>query len=85
MRDDLVDKMVEKIEVETPDSVTSGLADLFEVLEAMKLVRNKPGFGSGGCILLIIDRMSPTIKSGISELCSSRTVLISSANITSTE
>jgi hypothetical protein len=39
MRDEMVDRIVEKIEQETPDSITAGLADLFNVLEAMKLVR----------------------------------------------
>ena len=38
MRDELVDKMVEKISRQTPDSIAAGLADLFAVLEAMKLV-----------------------------------------------
>ena len=38
MRDDLVDKMVDKISVQTPEMIAGGLSDLFQVLEAMKLV-----------------------------------------------
>lgn len=72
MRDELVDRMVEKIEKQTPDSIAAGLADLFTVLEAMKLVRNK--ICTSQNFLLITDRMSPTIKSGISGRCSSKTV-----------
>lgn len=38
MRDELVERMVKQVSTETEDSIASGLADLFTVLEAMKLV-----------------------------------------------
>jgi hypothetical protein len=38
MRDDMVDRMVEKIQRENSASISEGLCDLFGVLEAMKLV-----------------------------------------------
>jgi hypothetical protein len=47
MRDEMVDTMVQRIEAQTPDSITAGLADLFNVLEAMKLVRK-----SFGCLTM---------------------------------
>ncbi|KIW05417.1 hypothetical protein, variant [Verruconis gallopava] len=37
MRDEMVDRVVDKIRRQTPDSITAGLVDLFNVLEAMKL------------------------------------------------
>jgi hypothetical protein len=68
MRDELVDRMIEKIEGQTPESITAGLVDLFSVLEAMKLVR-----GTFTITLqpprLTANRMSPTTRSDISELC----------------
>jgi len=38
MRDDMVDGMVHKMQQGDPCSISAGLRDLFDILEAMKLV-----------------------------------------------
>lgn len=44
MRDDMVDRMVEKVRKENSACISEGLCELFGVLEAMKLVRTRLHF-----------------------------------------